>query len=182
MILRKSYLQVLGLLSVLFILAACGNSGEEEVQQWMEKTRQETRSFTPKLQEPKDFIPFTYDKKDDVDPFNPSKLQSALAKLSPGSGNGIKPDFDRRREALEFVPLDTMKMVGTITEAGVQYALIEVDGKNVSQVKVGNYIGQDYGLVTKVDDDSIEIKEIYLDTNGDWAERVQTLELQEAGK
>jgi len=163
-------------------LSACSGSSDQEVQAWMDQTKLETRPSIPKLKEPKDFIPFTYDKKDDLDPFNAAKLQAALAKLNPGNANGIKPDLDRRREALESVPLDIVKMVGTITEGGVHYALIQVDNKGVNHVKAGNYIGQNYGLITKVNDDSIEIKEIYLDAGGDWAERVQKLELQEAQK
>lgn len=176
----KKLLSAFFILSIPFLLAACGGSNEQEVQQWMDQTKLETRPAIPKLKEPKDFIPFTYDKKDEPDPFNPVKLQSALAKMNPGNAHGIKPDLDRRREALESVPLDVMKMVGTITQGGVHYALIQVDGKGVNQVKAGNYIGQNYGLITKVNDDSIEIKEIYLDAGGDWAERVQNLELQEA--
>lgn len=173
------------LLCVLLVplgLSACGGNSDQEVQQWMEQTKLATRPSIPKLKEPKDFIPFTYDKRDQPDPFNQMKLQSALAKLNPGNAHGIKPDLDRRREALESVPLDIVRMVGTITQGGVHYALIEVDNKGVSQVKAGNYIGQNYGLITKVNDDSIEIKEIYLDAGGDWAERVQKLELQEAKK
>jgi type IV pilus assembly protein PilP len=164
------------------LLTACGENGEQEVQQWMDKTKRETRVVIPKLAEPKDFIPFTYDKKDELDPFNPAKLQSALAKMNPGSAHGIKPDLDRRREALESYPLDTLKMVGTITQGPNHYALIEADAKGVYQVKAGNYIGQNFGLITKVNDDSVELKEIYLDSGGDWAERVQKLELQETKK
>lgn len=174
--------KLLCIVSVPFILAACGNGSDQEVQQWMDQTKAETRPSIQKLKEPKDFIPFTYDKKDESDPFNPMKLQSALAKLNPGNAHGIQPDLDRRREALESVPLDVLKMVGTITQGGVHYALIEVDHRIVSQVRAGNYIGQNYGLITKVNDDSIDIKEIYLDAGGDWAERVQKLELQEASK
>ena len=162
-------------------LAACGDSRNQEIQQWMEKTKQETTASIPPLKPPKEFIPFNYDKKAEPDPFNPVKLQTALAKMNPGNAHGIKPDLDRRREALESVPLDVIKMVGTITQGGVRYALLEVDGR-VNQVKAGNYIGQNYGLITKFYDDSIEIKDIYLDAGGDWSERVQQLELQEAKK
>jgi type IV pilus assembly protein PilP len=164
------------------VLAACGGGGVQEVQQWMDRVKQETRPSIPKLVEPKDFIPYTYDKKDELDPFNPAKLQSALAKMNPGSAHGIRPDLDRRKEALEAFPLDALKMVGTLTEGPNHYALLEADSKGVYQVKAGNYVGQNFGLVTKVNADSIEIKEIYLDSGGDWAERTQKLELQEAKK
>lgn len=163
-------------------LAACGDSSVQEVQQWMDKTKQETRAAIPKIKEPKEFIPFMYDKKDQIDPFSPVKLMSALAKMNPGSAHGIKPDLDRRREALEFVPIDVLKMVGTLTQGANHYALLQVDGKGVNKVKAGNYVGQNFGLVTKVSDDSIEIKEIVLDSGGDWTERLTKLELQEAKK
>lgn len=163
-------------------LAACDNNGKQEVQQWMEKTKQEAKSFVHKLKEPKDFFPFTYDKKEELDPFSPSKLQSALAKMSPGNSHGIRPDLDRRKEPLEFIPLDAVKMVGTLNQGANHYALLEVDSKGIYQVKAGNYVGQNFGLITNVNGDSIEIKEIYLDSGGDWAERVQKLELQEAKK
>ena len=151
---KKLYL----LITLPLLLAGCGNSNELEIQQWMEKTKQETMQAIPKLKQAKDFVPFNYDKKDQIDPFNSVKLQSALAKMNPGSGHGIKPNLDRRREALELYPLDTLKMVGTITQGGNQYALIQYDGKGVMQVKAGNYVGLNYGLVTKVNEDSVEIK------------------------
>lgn len=163
-------------------LSACGGSSEQEVQQWMDNVKKEARPFIPKLVEPKDFIPFRYDKRDELDPFNPAKLQSALAKMNPGTAHGIRPDLDRRKEALEAYPLDTLKMVGTLTEGPNHYALIQADGRGVYQAKAGNYVGQNFGLITKVDDDSVEIKEIYLDSGGDWAERPAKLELQEAVK
>lgn len=164
------------------VLAGCGASNEQEVQQWMDQTKADTRPSIPKLKEPKDFTPFSYDKKTELDPFNATKLQLALAKMNPGTGNGVKPDMDRRREALEAVPLDAMVMVGTITQGGVKYALLAVDGKQVSYVHVGNYIGQNYGKITKITDEEVELNEIYLDAGGDWAERTQRLELQEAKK
>ena len=163
-------------------LAACGDSSMQEVQQWMDKTKQETRTAIPKLKEPKEFIPFVYDKKEQIDPFNPAKLLSALAKMNPGNAHGIKPDLDRRREALEYVPMDVLVMVGTLTQGNNQYALLQVDGKGVSKVKAGNYVGQNFGLVTRVNEDSIDIKEIVLDSAGDWSERLTKLELQEAKK
>ncbi len=164
------------------LLSACGKSSDQEIQQWMDKTKQETLPAIPKLKEPKDFIPITYEKKDSLDPFNPVKLQSAMAKMHPGSAHGVTPDLERRREVLETMPLDTLKMVGTLTKGGNYYALLEADSKWVYQVKAGNYVGQNFGLVTKVNSDSIEIKEIYLDSGGDWAERTQKLELQESKK
>lgn len=172
----------LALAFIPFMLTGCEEDGQKQLQHWMDKIKQETRPFIPKLVESKGFIPFTYDQKDELDPFNPAKLRSIFAKMNPGTAHGIKPDLDRRREALESFPLDTLKMVGTLTKGATEHALIEVDSKAIYPVKAGNYIGQDFGLVTKVNPDSVEIKEIYLDSGGDWTERTQKLELQEAKK
>ena len=124
-------------------LAGCGDSGEQEVRQWMTETRQQVRVSVPKLTEPKKFVPFTYDEKASTDPFNPLKLQVALARQQNATSGKFKPNLDRRREALEAFPLDSLKMVGTLQSKGMYHALVEVD-KLVYQVKVGNYIGPNF--------------------------------------
>ncbi|MFD2273871.1 pilus assembly protein PilP [Undibacterium arcticum] len=128
-------------LTLLSGLAGCGDSGVREVQQWMDEARRQTKVAVPKLSEPKKFTPFVYDARNEVDPYNPAKLSAALAKLQAKSGNGFKPDMERRREPLEAYPLDALKMVGTLQKPGLGYALIQAD-KTIYQAKVGNYIGQ----------------------------------------
>ena len=168
-------------LALLSALAGCGDSGVQEVRQWMDEAKRQTRVAVPKLSEPKKFTPFVYDARNEVDPYNPVKLSSALAKLAAKSSNGFKPDMERRREPLEAYPLDALKMVGTLQKTGLGYALIQAD-KTVYQAKVGNYIGQNFGMVTKVGDTAVELKEIVQDASGEWTERKAQLELQESKK
>ncbi len=174
--------KLLSLFLLSLCLSGCGDSNTQAVQKWMEMTKNQTRPMLPKLSEPKKFIPFSYDEKDQIDPFNPAKLMAALSKMRMQGGHGLKPDMDRRREALEANSLDTLKMVGTLTKGRFHYALLQSDLKVVYQVKAGNYVGQNFGLITRVNDDSVEIKEIVLDAAGDWVERMSKLELQEAKK
>lgn len=161
-------------------LSACGNSGTDDVSQWMKETRQQTRVVIKPLSEPKKFTPFSYDAKNREDPFSANKLAAALAKARKDGGT-IRPDLDRRREALEAFPLDTMVMVGTLAKPGLTYALLQVD-KAIYQVKVGNYVGQNLGMVTKITDDEVLLKEVVQDAAGDWVEREAKLELQESQK
>lgn len=161
-------------------LSACGNSGTDDVSQWMKEVRQQTRVSIKPLSEPKKFTPFSYDAKNREDPYSPNKLAAALAKARKDGGT-IRPDLDRRREALESYPLDTMVMVGTLTKPGLTYALLQVD-KSIYQVKVGNYIGQNLGMVTKISDNEVLLKEVVQDAAGDWVEREAKLELQESQK
>ncbi len=161
-------------------LSGCNDNGVE-LQQWMQETKQQTKVSIPKLSEPKKFIPFLYDSKASIDPYNPKKLMVAFARAQSNSSSMLKPDMERRREPLESFPLDTLKMVGTLQKPGVTYALLQAD-KTVFQAKVGNYVGQNFGLITKISDTDVELKEIVQDASGDWIERPAKLELQESKK
>ncbi len=162
-------------------LAGCGDNGIEEVRHWMDEIKQQTKVNVPKLSEPKKFLPFTYAARDSLDPYNPSKLAIALAKAKSNTGSALKPDMDRRREALESYPLDALKMVGTLQKPGINYALIQAD-RTVFHLKVGNYMGQNFGMITNITETVIELKEIVQDASGEWVERQSKLELQESKK
>jgi len=160
--------------------SGCSNDGVE-LQQWMQDTKQQTKISIPKISEPKKFTPYLYDGKSSIDPYSPSKLLIALAKAQGNNNSMLKPDMDRRREPLESFPLDALKMVGTMAKPSIMYALIQTD-KTVFQAKVGNYIGQNFGMITKITDASVVLKEIVQDASGDWVEREAKLELQESIK
>lgn len=171
------------ILSCVFVtlLSACGEGGVSEVREWMESVKKDTHANVPKLTEPKVYQAVPYSGKGATDPFNPAKLLLVLARLKAESGNGLKPDLERRKEALEQFPLDSLKMVGLIEDKKLRNALIQVD-KTVYQARVGNYLGQNFGMITKITDTEVEIKEIVQDAAGEWVERKATLELQEATK
>jgi type IV pilus assembly protein PilP len=165
------------LLSISMLLSACGDSDVKEVKQWMADVDRSTKVAIQPLSEPKNFVPFAYGAKDAVDPYSPNKLLVELAKLSDQSTNPLKPDLNRRKELLEAYPLDTMHMVGIIQKNGVNYALVQINGA-VYQVVNGQRIGQNFGIVTGVTEDTINIKEVLQDAGGDWVERMSKLELQ----
>jgi len=167
-----------GLVAML-LLAGCGDSDVQEVRTWMKQIDAQTQVRVPPLAEPKGFVPFAYAHKDDIDPFDPNKLLSELAKQAGTGGNGIKPDMERRKELLETYPLDTIKMVGTIEKKGVMHAVLQVD-RAVHQVVVGQHLGENYGRITSISDNVVTLKEIVQDATGDWVERQSRLELQES--
>jgi type IV pilus assembly protein PilP len=163
------------------LLAGCADGNVQELKQWMEDVKRQTKAVVPKLAEPKVFTPFAYERKSELDPFNPQKLSNALARLQPPKGVGIQPDLARRKEALESFPLDTIRMVGILQKPGQSHALLQVD-KSVYQAKVGNHIGQNFGVITRISEAEVEIREIIKDPAGEWTERKAKLELQEAKK
>ena len=126
----------------------------------------------------KPFEPFAYEGFDLPDPFKPRKL----AAPKEGAGGGIAPDLNRRKEPLEAFPLEQLKMVGTLSQGKDTYAIVRAD-KTLYRVKKGNYMGQNFGLITDVTEGDIKLKEIVQDSAGDWAERQSVLPLlEEAGK
>jgi len=167
------------LLALGLLLAGCGNSDEQEVRAWMKQVDAQARVAVPPLAEPKNFIPFAYGQSGTVDPFNPNKLLDELARSSAREGKGLKPDMERRKEYLEGFPLDTMKMVGTIQQRGVYHAILQID-RSVHHVVAGQHLGQNFGLITSINDSTVVIKEIVQDAAGDWVERISKLELQES--
>ena len=50
------------------------------------------------------------------------------------------------------------------------------------QVKVGDYLGQNYGRITQIDETQIALREIVQDAAGEWIERPGVLQLQEKAR
>jgi len=170
-------------LACALLLAGCGDGGVGEVREWMAQVQRETHPSVKPLPEPKDFLPYAYSAKDAVDPFSQSKLLTELARVAQKSADPNRPDSARPRELLETFPLDTMRMVGTIQKGGVNYALLQID-RSVYQVRTGQRIGQNFGVITRVGEDAVNIREVVQDASGEWVERLAKLELQnkETGK
>ena len=59
----------------------------------------------------------------------------------------------------------------------VSFALIQADGA-LYQVKRGNYLGQNFGVITAIDESEVTLKELVQDSAGDWVEKESKLLLQ----
>jgi type IV pilus assembly protein PilP len=71
-----------------------------------------------------------------------------------------------------------MTLVGSISKAGRPVALVKVDNL-LYQVRPGNYLGQNFGKVTKISETEVTLREIVQDAGGEWVERIVSLQLQE---
>jgi type IV pilus assembly protein PilP len=162
-------------------LTGCGVSSEEELSQWMAEQKNQTRPKIAKIAEPKQFKPESYSQVTEIEPFSNQKLTQALKRestQSAASGSLIAPELARRREALESFPLDSMALVGSLVKADQPVALIKVENL-LYQVRPGNYLGQNYGRVTKIAEAEVTLREIVQDAAGEWIERTATMQLQE---
>jgi type IV pilus assembly protein PilP len=71
-------------------------------------------------------------------------------------------------------------MVGVLQQRKASYALVKAD-TGLYRVAIGNYMGQNFGLITLITDSQIQLRELVQDAVGDWTERQSTLQLQEVG-
>jgi len=172
------------LAAFVLMLAGCSASGEDELRQWMADQKSQTRPKIAPISEPKQFQPESYTQVTAIEPFSNQKLTQALKRESTQSAsNGalISPELARRKEALEAFPLDTMVLVGSLVKAGQHVALVKVENL-LYQVRLGNYLGQNYGRVMKIAETEVTLREIVQDAAGEWIERTATLQLQERSK
>lgn len=179
----KPIFKWLGLASVI-LLGACGASSQDELTQWMEGQKKQIQPRIAPIAEPKQFKPESYNEVSSTEPFSNQKLTQALKRESTqAAANGalIAPELARHKEALEAFPLDALAMVGSLIKAGQPVALIKVDNL-LYQVRLGNYLGQNYGRVTKITETEVTLREIVQDAVGEWIERPATLQLQERSK
>jgi type IV pilus assembly protein PilP len=162
------------------LLSGCFSSKDTELKQWMIEQKGNTPAKVTPLVPPKKFVPQAYTQQGSMEPFNNQKLLQALRKDSAQSAQNlalISPELARRKEALEGFPLDAVAMVGTLNKKNTPVVLLKVD-KLLYQAKVGNYVGQNYGRITKISDSEIVLREIAQDASGEWIERKVNLQLQ----
>ena len=152
-------------------IAGCG-SQHEDLKAWMQEQGKGVKGKLDPLPQVKPYEPFAYNAFDLPDPFRPRKIEPLKG------ASKLAPDLNRRKEPLEAFPLESLAMVGTLQRGKSRFALVRTTDRDVYQVKVGNYMGQNFGVVVGIEDAEIKLKELVQDGSGDWAERTSTLNLQ----
>ncbi len=175
---RLGKLSCLGMTTLL--LCAC-SAEHDELRQWMDQQRREIKPNVSPLQAPKRFDPQPYTSAQAVDPFSTQKLTVALKQEARQPNSLLSAELNRRKEPLEAYPLDSMTMVGSVNKQNLPYALLRVDAL-LYQVKVGDYLGQNYGRITRIAETEVALREIVQDAAGEWIERPATLQLQERAR
>jgi len=161
-------------------LSGCA-ADQDELNQWMEQQKREVKPSVEPLSAPKKFIPQAYVAISSVEPFSTQKLTVALKQEARQPNSLLAAEINRRKEALEAYPIDSMSMVGSVVRGGRPYALLRVDNL-LYQVKPGDYLGQNYGKITKISETDVSYREIVQDAAGEWIERSSALQLQEKAR
>ena len=162
------------------LVAGCGGEEQGELRQELANMTKDLRGRVDPLPPVRSYEPVPYKGDSMVDPFMPSRIVVTQV-AGGGGGGGVQPDLNRPKEPLEAFPLEQIQMVGTLSQDKDVYALVKA-GANLFRVKKGNYMGQNFGVITGIDESQISLKEVVQDSGGDWVERSTTVQLSEGKK
>jgi type IV pilus assembly protein PilP len=149
----------------------CGGNEDVDLKAWMAEQGASSRGKIDPIPPIRPYEAFTYNAFGLPDPFKPRKIESAKGTRGP--------DLARRKEALEAYPLETLNMVGSLMRGKAMIGLVKASDNRVFQVRQGNYMGQNFGVITSVNEGEISMKELFQDGAGDWVERQTKMMLQE---
>jgi len=170
---REINLKLFSILMLGVVLAACNGDQGDDLDQYMRDATKDVKPRIKPLPEVKPYLALQYNADGILtDPF---RARKAVNKSSV-----LQPNLNRPKEPMEAYPLESLKYVGMLSKNKLTYALLKTPDSAVQQVKLGNYVGQNYGRVTKITDGEVVLNEIVQDDlSGDWVERVSSLTLQE---
>ncbi len=156
------------------VLQGC-TQGKEDLESFIAETMQKPGKPIPPIPQLKPYVPFTYNAFDMRDPFSvPEYVEEKV-------DNGIRPDSNRAKEPLEAFPLDGLGMMGIIERDGRTEALVSAPDGTIHTVVVGNYLGQNFGKITGIQETAIDLIEILPDGNGGWMEKPATITMKDTG-
>ena len=175
---RKDLSMLARVLPAALVLVALGGcSPGSDLRQWVAQEKAKKGSPLEPLPVIKTFETFEYKDQELRDPFNASPEEQAQ-----NVSAGPHPDQDRAREPLEAFPLDGLKMSGTLGLAKSIEGLVRDPDGVVHRVHVGNYLGQNYGRITGINEDHIDLVELVPNGSGGWMERQATIALGDTKK
>lgn len=159
------------------VLAACGGDEHSDLKQELSQLTKDLRGRVPPLPKIQAYEPVPYSAEGEIDPFRPDRIVVVQEGQVAAAVGKLAPDLTRPKEPLEAFPLESILMVGTITQGDETFALVHA-GQNLYRVKKGNYMGQNFGRIMSIDDARVALTELVQDGGGEWTERTSALQLQ----
>ena len=165
--------------AILGLLTACANDDVSDLKRFIQEVKARPKGTIQPLPENKIVESFIFQPQGLRDPFMPSEKNTDEAGIDVSGVGGIRPDTDRRKEELEAFSLDSLRMMGTLHDQQGLWGLVKTNDGTIHSVQVGNHMGQNYGKITRILEDRIELMEIVPDKPGTWREQQATLALAE---
>ncbi|HCF74274.1 MAG: hypothetical protein CMK60_10245 [Proteobacteria bacterium] len=166
------------------LVASCSSDRSMvDLQNYVHNTHKDT---IPKVESLPELLPikaFEYTASAMTDPFAPENVFPEIVEeevVDPGP-DPLAPDPERRREALERFPLDTLRFAGTLTLAEVIRLVVVAPDGLVYKVPEGGYLGQDHGRVIRINSKTgaVELEEVVMGNFGRWELRTVNLNVRQ---
>jgi type IV pilus assembly protein PilP len=127
----------------------------------------------------KPYQKYTYSASELRNPFTRTNVEAPLeVEVSPNINNGIKPDDNRQKEALEEYMLTELQFVGTLGRDTL-WGLIRTSDGVIHRVQIGHYMGSNHGKIQAITESDVTLIEIVPDGKGAFVERESTLTIAE---
>lgn len=139
------------------LLAGCASKDMSDLQAYVEEVKARPPSGISPAPEPVEVETYLYVANDRRDPFTPDDAGAQPVEAEVASG--LQPDLNRRKEELEFFPLDSLRMVGTL-EQDQTWALVKTREGTIHRVTEGNHMGRNYGRIIEITEDGIKLVEL----------------------
>jgi type IV pilus assembly protein PilP len=163
----------------LSLVGGCVNTDVSDLRQYVQEVKKRPKGAIKPLPETKVAEAFIFDPEGIRDPFRPVEKSRVEETLGSSVGSGVVPDVSRRKEELEAYPLDTLQMVGTLISEKELWGLIRAGDGTIHRVRKGSFMGQNYGEISRILSDKVELIEIVPDKPGVWVEQQSSLALIE---
>jgi len=165
----KSCIKVPALLILMSMTAACQQE-KADLETYVAEVKSQQKSDIPPIPVMKPYEHFEYAATELRDPFVPTVVDMADPEPEPIADNGIQPDQNRRKEALEAFELAELQFVGTLEQEQI-WALVRAPDGVIHRVQVGNYMGRNHGKIISITSEEIKLKEIVANGRGGFIER-----------
>lgn len=140
---------------VSFFLAStsgCGSSDEATLKRYILQVKSRPAHPIEPIPELKPLPKFIYPEAD-------SRRSPFKARVVASKMDTFAPNVKRQKQHLESFPLDALKFVGILEQGATRWALIKEPSGLVSRVRAGDYMGQNYGQVTRINAKLVQLDE-----------------------
>jgi len=158
-------------------LSGCSNESFDDLKEYVAQVKAKPATAIEPMPAIKSYESYSYMADSLRNPFQPLEEPQAFEEMADIEGPG--PDLNREKEELEAYPLDTLRMVGTLSRAGELWGLVKANDGVVHRVQAGHYLGQNYGKIMTIQEQKIDIGEWVNTSAGRWQERDASLALIE---
>jgi type IV pilus assembly protein PilP len=157
--------------------AGCSTAEHEDLKGWMNEQAKGMKGKVPPLPEIKPFPVVSYEAEKALSPFSGGKVLTAeMAK------DQSTPASDRPKQPLESFLLEDLQVTGVLFDGKSYIAIVQTPRPNKPKyVRVGEFMGQNFGKVVGIDHCQVRIIETVKDTNGAWTDREVVKQLPQTG-